>query len=117
LFLGPLVHIYGEYVPAVFGSWRGEWNEAHLRAYPAMGGAFWLTAVILSGIPAFLLALLLVASRLAATRVKRCRELLSKAMLSQVKAGKIGLRIDMEEPKMLAARDLLDGLSGSMARP
>jgi hypothetical protein len=116
LSLGPLIHVYGEYVPAVFGSWQGEWSGDHLRSYPAMGGAFWMTVVILSVVPVFILALLLVASRLAATRVKRCRELLSKAMLSQVKAGKIGLRIDMEEPKMLAARDLLSGLSGSMAK-
>lgn len=106
LFMGPLAQAYGQYVPAVFRSLAGVWTAENLATYPAPGAAFWFSSFILSLIPAFLVALILVAVRIGDRRVKYCMTRLEERMKEHLTQSTLGLRIRPTNPRVTAYRNL-----------
>lgn len=106
LFLGPLLQTYGQYLPAAMRSLTGSWTAENLNTYPAPGGAFWFSAVILSLIPPFFIALILVAIRLGGHRISRCVARLATHMRGHLDHGTLSLRIHPTDPRVKAYREL-----------
>lgn len=103
---GPLAHVYGQYVPAAWGSWKGEWTTAALTAYPSMPAGFWFSAVLLSVLPVFVAALVLVGVTLRPARVERCAALL-RDQFTAIAVNRSSLRITIRDKRIAAARLLL----------
>lgn len=108
LFLGPLLQTYGQYLPASMRSITGSWTAENLATYPATGGAFWFSAVVLSLIPPFFIALILVAIRLGNGRILRCVARLCTLMHGHLAAGILTLRIHPTDPRVKAYREIRD---------
>ena len=106
LFAGPLIQTYGQYLPASIRSITGSWTPENLTSYPAPGGGFWFTAIILSLIPPFLIALILVAIRLGNRRITRCVNRLNTLMHDHLHQGDLTLRIHPTDPRAKAYRQL-----------
>lgn len=111
LFLGPLVHVYGQYVPAAFQSLTGHWDATHLTNYPAMGGGFWATALVLSIIPVFLVALFQTARRLSTKKIRGCLERHRTSMLREVEGGGLPLEVELDDPRSRSCQRLFSLLS------
>jgi hypothetical protein len=107
LISGPLVHSYGQYIPAVFRSLSGAWDDGQLRTYPAMGGGFWLTALILSIIPVFIMAMLVVSKSLSRAKTSACLLKFRTKMEDEIKNGAIVLDVEMHDSKINAYQRLL----------
>jgi len=103
----PLLHLYGQYIAAAWHSWQGDWSSAALTAYPALGAGFWLTALALASIPAFILALILVALALSRRRVEACEGQLREAMQTAVQQGEMPFAIEVTAPLLKAADHLM----------
>jgi len=106
LFAAPLVHTYGQYIPAAWNSWRGIWSPEALAAYPAAPSGFWFTALILAVLPVFLLSLLLVSSALSKRRVDRAANFLREAMKSLLQTRQIPFSVHVRNPRITALRFL-----------
>jgi hypothetical protein len=113
LFMGPLAQAYGQYVPAVFRSLTGAWTSGNLATYPAPGAAFWFSSFILSLIPTFLIALVLVAIRISDRRVRECMTRLGNRMKEHLTEGTLELRIRPTNPRVTAYRNLADLIARS----
>ncbi len=107
LFGGPLIHLYGQYGPAALRSWGGDWSAAALATYPSMGSGFWISAVMLSLIPTFLVALCTVAWALNTRRARKAETAVRSRMADELQAGTLPLSIVLSDPKVEAARVLL----------
>lgn len=107
LFAGPVLHIYGQYIPAAYRSLAGAWEAADLTRYPAMGASFWLTALILSLLPVFLVALLQVSSRLSRRKINGCVERFRHQLLADLDKGNLRLEVELNDPRVEACRRLL----------
>lgn len=107
LISGPLVHSYGQYIPAVFRSLFGAWDDGQLSTYPAMGGGFWLTAVVLSIIPVFIIAMLVVSRSLSRAKTSACLLTFRKTMDDEIQKGAILLDVEVLDPKINAYQRLL----------
>lgn len=106
-FGGPLIHLYGQYGPAALRSWGGDWSATALATYPTPGSGFWISALMLSMIPTFLVALCTVAWALNAHRTKKADRTLQSRMTDELQTGTIPLSILLSDPKVEAARVLL----------
>lgn len=113
LILGPLVHTYGQYIPASIRSVFGEWNHATLAACPAMTASFWLSSIIISLIPCFLVALCLVGWWLRRSRVEAFLVQLKVSMDANLSDNKAGLQIIASHPQVAAYRNLASLISSS----
>jgi hypothetical protein len=116
LLAGPLVHSYGQYIPAVFRSLTGSWDAIQLGTYPAMGGGFWLTAFVLSIIPVFIIALLVVGKSLSKAKVGACLQKFKSSMDEEVHGENIALEVVMRDSKINAYRRLLARLRSGGAQ-
>ena len=106
LFGAPLVHLYGQYIPAAITSWHGEWSEAALRTYPALTSGFWLTALALSILPALLIALCAAAFTLSRRRAGQAEAILREAMRERVENAAPPIRLVIRDPRLQALRGL-----------
>jgi len=111
LLLGPLVHTYGQYIPASIRSILGQWTHETLAAYPVMTTSFWLTAIIISIVPCFLVALCLVGWWLRNNRTEVFLRDLKSAMDDHIKQHNAGLRVEATHPQVAAYRNLTHFIS------
>lgn len=102
----PLWHAYGQYIPAAWGSWSGDWSPQALAAYPSLPAGFWLTALALSIIPVLVLALLTVALALRGSRARHCIAVL-RERYPPLAVQESNLRILIRDARIAAARLLL----------
>jgi hypothetical protein len=113
LFLGgPVVQTYGQYLPAAYRSLTGIWTSENLSSYPMPPWPFWLSAILLSLIPPFLLALLLVARRLGNRRLRACTGKLHDLMHGHLQQGTLTLDIQASDPRVQAYRELTSVAAG-----
>ncbi len=117
LFAGPLAQTYGQYLPASLRSLTGAWTPENLATYPSPGAGFWFTAVILSLIPSFLIALILVALRLGGRRISQCEKRLHTRMHDHHRQGRLHLRIQPTDPRADAYRQLSRLNRGETSQP
>jgi hypothetical protein len=108
----PLWHAYGQYIPAAWGSWSGDWSPQALAAYPSLPAGFWLTALALGIIPVLVLALLTVALALRGSRARRCIAIL-RERYPPLAVQESNLRIVIRDARIAAARLLLRSGHGS----
>jgi hypothetical protein len=104
---GPLVHTYGQYIPASIRSLLGEWTKDTLNAYPAMTASFWINAIIISIIPCFLVTLCLVGWWLRNNRTEVFVRDLTMAMDEHLKQNNAGLRVEATHSQLAAYRNLI----------
>jgi hypothetical protein len=107
LMLGPLVHTYGQYIPASIRSLFGEWTHEALAAYPAMTASFWFSAIIISIVPCLLVALCLVGWWLRNNRAEVFLGDLKSAMDDNLRQHNAGLRVEATHPQLAAYRNLI----------
>lgn len=111
LLLGPLVHIYGQYIPTAFRSLWGDWSVENFAAYPVMPASFWFTAILVSLVPCFLVALSLVAWWLRERRTLFFLDQLKVAMEKHLDDRNAGLTVSDAHPQLAAYRRLAAHLS------
>ncbi len=111
---GPLLHLYGQYVPASLRSWAGSWSASDFAAYPSFPPGFWLTALILSAIPSFLIALCIVAWALGSSRSLRAECLVRAGMNMAFESGALPLTLKISDEKLQALRFLARSRSGNI---
>jgi hypothetical protein len=109
---GPAVQIYGQYLPAAYRSLTGAWTSENLSSYPLPPWPFWLSAVLLSLAPPFLLALMLVARRLGNRRLRACAGKLRDLMHGHLQQGTLALDIQATDPRVQAYRELTSVAAG-----
>lgn len=103
---GPLLHLYGQYVPATVASWSGEWVS--FSRYPVLGFGFWSMALLLAVLPLFGVALVTVGSALSRRRVTRTEAALRAFWLQKADNGELGLQIRLRSRTSEAVQTLFD---------
>jgi len=104
---GPFVHLYVEYIPAVFSSWSGDWSSHSLQNYPNTGPGFWFTTFFLALFPTFIMGMLVTHSVSSTRKVKAIRSELRKQMSAAMKSGNMDLRIRTNDRTLETLTELL----------
>ncbi len=103
----PLLQLYGQYLPAAWAAWRGQWAVASLESWPAVPPGFWFTAFLLGLLPLTLMAMAVVAGALSPARIRRTEARLRERLLAVVEHGQIDFAVELAIPAVSAARELL----------
>lgn len=107
LFGAPLLHLYGQYIPAAWQSWEGDWSKIALESYPSIGSGFWLTSLFLSIIPVFLIALCVTAWTLKLRRARNSENRVREKMNVYLNQSSFPLTVKIKDSRIEAIRRIL----------
>lgn len=90
---GPFLHLYAEYLPAVYSSWSGNWTANTLQSYPYTGPGFWFTTFVLALFPTLIMGMMVVALTSSRLRIASIREELKEEIKKAIHSDELDLSI------------------------
>lgn len=100
----PLLHVYGQYLPAALQSFQWEHPQIAQLHYPVLSFGFWGSTLLLSAIPVFLLSMLAVCFALRNKRIQRIEKELRQRFQNLLNHPHLNFDIQLKDSQISAAR-------------